>query len=202
MANGIVLSIGVPTIIGREIPFNRLINKLNTQLQEQGIWNEVEIVTECDDRTMSIGNKRQLLLTRTYGDFVSFIDDDDNISDDYCITLWRAIKDNPDADCIGFLQKCIINGGAPKLASLSNQWDNWSEKVGVYDYVRCPFFPNAIRREHCMTIGYEDLRFGEDFDFSMRLKAAGLIKNEVFIDKILYNYEYVYVPNKYKAPVK
>lgn len=198
MANGIVLSILIPTIIGREEQFNNLYAFLTEQLDRDGIWNEVEIVSECDDRTMSIGTKRQVLLNRSYGDFVVFIDDDDSIPDDYCLTIWQAIKDNPGIDAIGFLQKCTFNQGAAVIASLSNQWDAWGEYKGGYRYVRTPFFPTPMLREYAVAIGYNDMRFGEDHDFSIRLKEAGLIKNELFIPRMMYHYQYTHAPHAEK----
>lgn len=202
MANGIELSILLPTIIGREAQYQKLYNKLKNQLADEGIWNEVEIVTECDDRTMSIGCKRQKLLERSYGKFVVYIDDDDDIPDDYCITLWKIIKDNPDIDCIGFLQKCIFDNLLIRHSSLSNKWGDWGERVGGFDYIRTPFFPTPILRDHVIKIGYADMRYAEDYDFSMRLKKANLIKNEYFIEKIMYIYQYTHAPHhlKYGKP--
>lgn len=198
MANGIVLSILVPTIIGREQQFNKLYDKLYGQLQDEGIWNEVEIVTECDDRTMSIGSKRQLLLTRSYGDFVVYVDDDDDVPVDYCLTLWRTIKESTEIDCIGFLQQCFFNGSTPRFASLSNIWPVWAERQGGFDFVRTPFFPTPIRRDIAIRIGYNDMRFGEDHDFSIRLKESGLIQNELFIDRVMYYYQYTHAPHEEK----
>ncbi len=198
MANGIRLSILIATIIGREQPFKKLYNKLYNQLQDEGIWNEVEIVSECDDRTMSIGNKRQLLLERSYGEFVVYIDDDDDVPEDYCITIWKAITEKPHLHSIGFLQQCTFNGGPPKSASLSNKWAAWAEKTGGFDWVRTPFFPTPIRRDIAIQIGYKDIRFGEDHDFAIRLKESGLIKNELFIEKIMYYYQYTHAPHAEK----
>lgn len=194
MANGIVLSILVPTIVGREQQFKRLQDFLSAQLYSEGIWNEVEIAHECDDRVVSIGVKRQLLLNKSYGDFVVMIDDDDWVPDDYCLTLWQAIKDNPDIDSIGFLQRCIFDGTTLKTASLSNKWKDWYDNLGGFDYVRTPFFPTPMRRDIAVKIGYNDLRFGEDHDFAKRLKASGLIKKELFIDKEMYVYQHTTAP--------
>lgn len=198
MANGIVLSILIPTIFGREERFKKLHDHVQDQLINEGIWNEVEIVSECDDRTMSIGDKRQLLLSRSYGDFVTFIDDDDAVPDDYCLTLWNTLTDYPDIDCIGFLQQCTFDGGKPKSSSLSNRWADWAENTGGYDYVRTPFFPTPIRRDIAVEIGYRDMRFGEDHDFARRLKESGLIKNEIFLNRIMYYYQYTHAPHAIK----
>lgn len=204
MANGYALSVLLPTIHDHAAPFERLHSELMAQCFRDGIWNEIEILFELDDRTMSIGNKRQLLLERSQGDFVCFIDADDWIPNDYCLTLWAIIKENPQIDCIGFMQECSYNGRKNGKASLSNEWDRWGERIHNYDYVRTPFFPNPIRREIALEIGYRDMRFGEDKDFSDRLKASGLIKDEYCIDKIMYYYRYIHDSheNKYGKPKK
>lgn len=203
MANGIELSILIPTITGRELAFNALYNKLQTQLDNSGIWNEVEIKSECDDRTMSIGNKRQLLLNKCYGEFAVFIDDDDDVPDDYCLTLWKAIKENPGIDSVGFLQQCSFNRSEPVIACLSNRFSGWGEhQLQGFRYVRTPFFPTPIKRDICIQIGYNDMRFGEDHDFAIRLKQSGLIQREHFINKILYYYQYTYAPHEEKYGVK
>lgn len=204
MANGIILSILIPTITGREIPYGKLKNELEHQLYRDGIWNEIEIVTECDSREMSIGNKRQLLLERSYGDFVVFIDDDDWIPGNYCLNFWKAIKQHGDAiDCIGFLQECTFDNGAPQLSCISLRFDEWANKHAGFDFVRTPFFPTPIKRDIAIAIGYKDLRWGEDYDFSKRLKQSGLLKNEAFINEIMYYYRYTHAPHekKYGKPI-
>lgn len=199
MANGIVLSILIPTIIGREEPFSKLCGELNRQLKEFGIWNEVEIVSECDNRVMSIGDKRQLLLTKSFGDFIVFIDDDDWISPDYCLNIWHAIKDYGDqVECIGFLQECTFDNGAPQKSCISIEFHDWACNVRGYSYVRTPFFPSPIRRDIALEIGYKDLRWAEDYDFSKRLKQSGLLKKEAFIDKVMYYYRYTHAPHEKK----
>lgn len=196
MANGILLSILIPTITGRETQFARLYTHLNDQLYKYGIWNEVEIVSECDDRIMSIGIKRQVLINRSYGEYIVFIDDDDWVPDNYCFALWNVLRNNPETDCIGFLQRCVMDG-VVKTASISHRWPAWQENKGGYDYVRTPFFPTPMRRSIAVEIGYNDMRFGEDHDFSIRLKASGLIKKEEFIYAEMYFYQFTTVAGKY-----
>lgn len=190
-----ILSILIPTVIGREVFYGKLYDKLWQQIINNNLTEEVEIVCECDDRVMSIGSKRQLLVTKAKGKFVVFIDDDDDIPYEYCQLICDAIKNNEDIDAIGFLQQCTFNGGVPVLASLSNRWNDWGENMEQFRYVRTPFFPTPMLREYAFQVGYNDMRYGEDHDFSRRLKQSGLIKNEFFIDKIMYYYIYVYAPS-------
>ncbi len=195
------LSILIRTIVGREDKFERLSHKLHTQraLTKNFNWQytEVEILHEKDNKQTSVGAKAQRLIERATGDFVCFVDDDDDVPDYYIAELLNAIDNNPDIDCIGFKIECygIAPNGEVELASASNRWDRWAENVGGFRYVRTIYHKTPVRREHALAIGYKDLRFAEDHDYSKRLKESGLLKKEVFIDKVMYFYNY-----KYEAP--
>jgi hypothetical protein len=47
-------------------------------------------------------------------------------------------------------------------------------------------------------IGFNDMRYGEDYDFSKRLKLSALIQTEVFIAKTMYFYRYKEEPHNQK----
>ena len=126
------------------------------------------------------------------------VDDDDDVPDDYCYTLWKILNNCPDIDCIGFDQDCKFSNRKPCIASLSNRWESWQDNIGGYGHLRTPFFPNPIRREHIMKIGYKDMRFGEDYDFSLRLKQSGLIQKEIYLHQIMYYYQYTHGTHKEK----
>ena len=51
-------------------------------LAEQ-LTSEVEVLTELDDGTRSIGEKRNALVESAGGEYVCFVDDDDMVSSDY-----------------------------------------------------------------------------------------------------------------------
>ena len=55
--------------------------------------SDVEILLLFDNRHLTLGAKRNFILDRAKGDYISFIDDDDDISDDYIQTLLTASKD-------------------------------------------------------------------------------------------------------------
>ena len=192
MSNNILLSILIPTIVGREQPFQKLYDKLYAQIRDNHLLDSIEIVSECDDRKMSIGSKRQLLIEKAQGRFIVFIDDDDDVAVDYCFAIAKVIRENEGIDAIGFLQQCTFDGGTPVMASLSNRWSDWAENVGGYRYVRTPFFPTPMLRDYALQVGYRDMRYAEDHDFARRLKASRLIQNEYFMNSIMYYYIYTY----------
>jgi len=182
------LSILICTTFDRTDMFNLLKHHLQTQINEFGFRKEVEILSECDNKEISVGKKRQSLLEKAIGEYIVFIDSDDMVPYYYVQKNLEAIKENP--DCIGFRINCK---GTPGItASASNRWDDWADNKGGFDYVRTIYHKNPVKREIALQIGFKDMRFAEDYDYSKRLKASGLLKNEVFIDEIMYEYRYKY----------
>jgi len=182
------LNILICTIPTRENEFNLLKHHLQSQINELGVQKQVSILSKLDNKQISVGAKRQLLLEEATADYIVFIDDDDMIPYYYVDKILEAIKLSP--DCIGFRIECTGTSG--KTASASNKWDDWAENVGGFDYVRTIYHKTPVKREIALAIGYEDKRFGEDYCYSKRLKESGLLKNEVFIDKVMYEYRYAH----------
>ena len=179
------LSILIATIFDRISDFKLIYSEL---VQQREGDQEIEILFYRDNRQLSIGDKRNNLISQAAGDYVVFIDDDDWIPSYYIKEIIKAIEVNPDS--IGFLQHCIFNGAEEKMACLSNKYSDWAENLDGYDYVRTPYHKTPIRRDIALNIGFKNMRYAEDHDFSKRLKSTGLIKNEYFIDKIMYYYRY------------
>lgn len=166
------LTVCIPTIVGRERQFNELVRSIS---------GRVPIVMCRDNKEMSIGAKRQLLLEEVKTEYVVFVDDDDALAPDYFETILPLLEQSP--DCICYLED--ING--KQVAKHSNDFLCWGEGHG-YDYVRTPFYKDVLQTSIALEIGFSDMRYGEDEDFSRRLKASGLIKNEIFIDRRMYFY--------------
>jgi glycosyltransferase involved in cell wall biosynthesis len=188
-----ILSILIPTIVGRENKFESLISSLQNQVVDNGV---VEICYLKDNKEISIGSKRQKLIENCCGDYVVFIDDDDTVSSNYVGNILDATSLNPDA--VGFKIQCMIDGKGPFVASASNKWDDWAENKGGFKYVRTPYQKTPIKRDIALQIGYNDMRYGEDYDYSKRLKQSGLIQSEVFIDEVMYFYNFRYEDPKTK----
>lgn len=181
MTHAPILSILVPTIAGRERQFNGLVAELERQIGDL----PVEIVSLCDNKEMSIGEKRQQLYDAAQGKYSVQIDDDDSISPDYVQTVLKYLATEP--DCVCYLER-VIENGHERIACHSNRFSDWGAHVEGYHYVRTPFFKDIIRTEICKAIPVPNVRFGEDHIWARHLKASGLIRHETFIDKILYFY--------------
>lgn len=180
------LSIFIPSTFDRQSMTDLLVKNVQNQINDLGVSDQVNIITDVDNKEVSIGLKRQRMLLAAKGEYVVSIDSDDAIMTDYLAEIWRGIKEQP--DCITFEISC--SGTKGKRANVSNKYPDWMDNVDGFDYVRLPYHKTPIKRELALQIGFLDLRFGEDYDFSKRLKKARLIKTEYHIAKPLYHYQY------------
>ena len=105
--------------------------------------DEVGVIVECDDRTMSIGDKRNKLLASSQAEYICFVDDDDRVSGDYVARIAEALKEKP--DCVGMEGVITFDGRGPRKFIHSNRYDSWFERDGVY--YRTPNHLNPVKRE-------------------------------------------------------
>jgi hypothetical protein len=84
--------------------------ELHEKIISQPGSNQIEHLVLYDNRARSIGMKRQALLDSARGDFIAFVDDDDDVSIDYVPHLLHAITSHPEADLITFNQAASYNG--------------------------------------------------------------------------------------------
>jgi len=160
----------------------KMMKMLYSQLNDSN-RGVVEILTFIDNKERSIGVKRNDLISLARGKYVTFIDDDDRITDDYVSTLLEHIKDQ---DVICFKVEVSLNGSEPKICYYSK---NYGTDYNTPDaYYRLPNHLMCYRRELVESVGYKDMQCGEDSDFAKRILP--LIKEELCIDRILYYYDF------------
>ena len=183
---GCKLSILIPSTIDRKEMTEKLIKHIQTQIYHCLAQLDVEVIADIDNREISIGAKRQRMLESASGEYVVQIDSDDWVPDDYIESILKALETGH--DCVGHEIEC--SGTSGKTESVSIVYAAWAESRHGYDYIRTPYPKVPIKRSICLQVGYKDLRYGEDHDFSIRLKESGLVKSEVYIPKVLYFYRY------------
>ncbi len=173
---GIKLSILICSLEKRVKSREKLLSILRTQETK-----EVEILVSIDNGKLTTGEKRNQLLESAAGDYISFVDDDDLVSEDYISKILAAIKSL--ADCCGFRGE-MSNRKGKFVFIHSLQFRSWFTKDEVY--YRCPNHLSPVKRELALATGFLDTMVGEDKDFSYRLLP--LLKTEEFISGILYYY--------------
>lgn len=176
------LSILIATTIDRRKMFNVLYEEF--MRQTEGL--DVEVLFEEDNKQMTIGAKRQKLLERATADYVVFFDSDDLPQPNYVSSILKALESGP--DCVGFLIRMTTNGEREQVCCHRLKYPEWKNNVDGYDYVRAVGHFNPIRRDFALQAGFPDKRFGEDFDYSLRVSK--LCKSEVYIDEYLFHYRY------------
>lgn len=164
----------------------RLLTSLDLQLRTSRWAGKVEILQELDNREMSIGAKRNRLVARATGTFIAFIDDDDEVSDDYVQQICSAIERRPDADCIGFKGVITFRGSHPREFVHSLQYKDYFSRN--HTYYRPPYHLNPIRREIAARYAFPDVSYSEDIDWALRIRSDGALRNEEFIEKVIYYY--------------
>ncbi len=180
----IKFSILVPTVPSRLTTFYpRLINSLQEQIKNR---DDIEILGFYDNKKRSVGLKRNALLNLAQGEFLTFIDDDDRIAEDYIQSIMDTIYANPTADCIVFDCITTINvtekttySKYSKDFAYSEVGDQWRGKPA-----HTMVWRSSIAKRHM----FPNINNGEDVNWVVR--ACKEIKNEVRIDKVLYYYDF------------
>lgn len=189
--NGILLTIMIPTIISRKEKFFKITEKLMKQIKDNNLDDLVEIISHFDNKTVGLSYKRTNMLRTAGGKFITSLDDDDDISDEYIISIIETIKNNLDADVITFKQHCNCDGNeffvesdikSPLLGNNINGtlyrypwiWCVWrKEKVGIFTYA---------------DIGKVNYR--EDEFWLRNVLGSNRINKEIKINKILHYYRF------------
>ena len=183
------LSILICTLPSRVDSFERLKSKLNTQAEENNLQDYIEILSNSDE-SISIGNKRNLLLQESKGLYVCFIDDDDDVADCYLEELSKVVESNK--DCASLKGIITWDGERPEIFEHSIKYKEYKNGLRNQEvvYERYPNHLNCIKSEIAKQISFTDTNFSEDTDYANMLFASGLIQTEFTIDKILYYYLY------------
>lgn len=146
----------------------------------------VELVFMEDNKEISIGRKRQMLLEKAEGDYIVYFDSDDYPKNNYVKAIMKGLEVEP--DCIGFRIAMTTNGVNPQTCCHSLRYPEWSDRKDGFDYVRNVTHFNPVKRSLALQVGFKDIRFGEDKVYSDQVTK--LCKHEVFIDEFLFDYRY------------
>jgi glycosyltransferase involved in cell wall biosynthesis len=166
-----------------------MMKKLYTKLLNQVGNEDVEILCMIDNKKRSIGDKRNALVVASRGDYLAFIDDDDDVFNDYISELLAGIKSN--ADVIVFNEICTFNGENTFIVRPGIEFENEkTRKVnGLWvDIKRKPWHWCAWKSSIAKTERVPDMNNGEDELWCRRLLTK--IKTQYRINKILRIYRF------------
>lgn len=174
------LSILTPTIPGREGHAKELSEKIASQIGD----SQVEHLILSDNRARSIGAKRQALVDIARGEYIAFVDDDDDISEDYVASLLAAIRTG--ADVITFRQRAIYNGQESEVVFGVNNQDGPFNPGGIT--LRAPWHVCAWKREKIAGCLFGESNYGEDLVWCQQARRR--IRTAHHIDRVLHTYRH------------
>jgi hypothetical protein len=177
-----ILSILTPTIKERADWLHALAHKIESQAFDCG--GGVEHLMLSDNRTRSIGAKRQSLVDIARGQYIAFVDDDDDVSNDYVERLLAAAKTG--ADVITFRQQAIYNGLESEVHFGINNQDGPFTPGGIT--LRAPWHVCAWRRERVQGCLFAESNYGEDLAWC--LQARRRARTAHHIDAVLHTYRH------------
>ena len=175
----VVLSILIASTASRKEMLDILLKGLIHQC-----GSEVEILID-DHETNCIGKKRNDLLARANGEWQVAIDSDDIISEDYVSKILEALKFNP--DCVGISGLITTDGRNERQWHISKEFGSWYERDLIY--FRTPNHISPIRTSIARRVGFPEIAFGEDAEFSKRVLP--LLKSEIIAEGNIYHYRFI-----------
>lgn len=180
-------SILICTIDGREESFDRLCKKLTDQINALGLGNQIEVLACKDARGQhTIGFKRNNLMQMSSGLYTQFLDDDDDIHDDFVGMIYAKLLKKP--DCVSLTGIITTNGANPRKFIHSIAYDQYFERGSVY--YRPPNHLNPIKRSVAIQFAFPEKNFGEDTDWAMLIANSKLLKTEEVIETPYYFYQF------------
>lgn len=158
-----------------------LLRKLNEQAAKHG---DVEVLVLIDNKSMTVGEKRNRLLSIARGEYVTFVDDDDDVTDDYIDSIIDGCQSG--CDVVTFDVLVSLDGSDPKPCFYSRDFGFDYDTEAAYH--RIPNHIMCIKRDLCIEVGYPNISRGEDADFARRLLHR--INSEHRLSKHLYLYNF------------
>ena len=170
------------------------------------IWNlahqakdrQVEVLYLADNLKMSVGRKRNILLSIAQGEWFAFVDDDDEVVSDYVDRLLTAIPLAGDAGVICFPQRCEHASGKIEHCKYGLGYEYastvYNEEADVHVWTGRPAHTQCWRTEAVNMVEFPEANFGEDVGWVAR--ACQRVSKEYRIPDCPELYTYRFDPAK------
>jgi len=180
------LSILTPSVPSRiKDGLRNVMDKIEKQIKDNNLEKKVEHLIVIDNKVRTIGRKRDNLVQCAIGQYVAFVDDDDDVSDEYVLELVNAIKNNPHVDVITFKQNCFIENYPKAIVNFGLNYEN-EAYVPNTEFKRKPYHVCAWKTTLAQKYRFPSSNYGEDAGWLSQLWEVA--KTEYHIDKVLHAY--------------
>ena len=167
-------SVLIPTIPGREAGLARLTQSIREKVARICPHLRYEFCVEFDNKEMSIGMKRQKLLDSAKGKYLSFIDDDDDITDAYIEDLSECIK--------GVYHTMRLRGQMSQYPFVHSTEITMASPMATMEdpplFQRPPNHLNPMLSDVAKFVKFKDAVHGEDLDWTLSLYKSGFLQRE------------------------
>lgn len=188
----IILSILIPSIPKRADKLNKLLQVLNhqiLQLKQHEMLGKVELIVDDSnsflDNGLSIGKKRQLLVSKAAGKYLCFLDDDESIAPNYVETLLRLCNCDLDVCTFRSIIKLDTAWGMVDMRLVYKTNDQFSPE---YILRRPPWHICPVRSVFAKIYEFEDINNAEDYVWFEKVLTH--CTTEAHTDKILFQYNH------------
>jgi hypothetical protein len=176
-------SVLIPTIPGREQSLQSLLASIREKVARLAPHLQVEYSVAFDNREKSIGRKRQELLQGARGKYMSFIDDDDEITDAYIEDMRDTIA--------GQYHVMRLRGQIQQYTFTHSLENGLTSPMARGDvFLRPPNHLNPMLTDVAKLIPFGDATRGEDLDWTIRLAKRGFLEREYRSDPARIHYIY------------
>ena len=181
-----LLTFAIPYTAERQRDFDRLEFEIWKQIEEAGLQDRVNIISDSTGKEMTIGEKRNLLYAHPdSGEYQVQWDSDDWIHPQGVQLIEAALESKP--DCVTYFEQISMNG-VIGTCDHSLYYDKWEDNAQGYDFVRTPYFKDVIRTDIARCVPVPHQRWNEDEQWSIALLPH--LKTQVHIDQEIYHYIY------------
>lgn len=188
----------IPTLGQRAASFRALLDRLLPQTEPYD--GRVRILAAFNNGSPALPEIRQRLLDAVTTDYVSFVDDDDMVSEDFVPQVMDALETNP--DYVGFQVKYFADGKLRGVIDHSLKHGGWREEKNPYRWLRDITHLNPMRISAARAGRFDVVSGGqvEDRPWVERVRASGLLKTEVHIPHPLYDYLWSWKGSAWRRP--
>jgi hypothetical protein len=197
-----LVSILIPTLIERKSVFNELIDSIHKQIKQGKYEKKVEIVSICDDRSIPLSMKRNMMQKMCSGKYFMHLDDDDELDEYFCEAVVNHIQDLPifqtnEPDVIGFNQLAKVRGGRFIVKPNINRDFNLtpiprskSNQTPYQEFERFPWQYSLWNKKYKRIYRTDvDTNAREDQNWLKKLKLE-YPKHMTYIDRVLHVYNF------------
>jgi hypothetical protein len=176
-------SILIPTLVERSDKLTKLLTSIHEKRQRICPTLKIEFCISCDNREKSVGLKREELLKGAKGKYMSFVDDDDDLTDAYFEDALACIQ--------GGFHVCRLRGQMSQYTFTHSIENKLTDPMARDDvFLRPPNHLNVMLTGMGNLVSFKDATRGEDLDWAIRVAKSGFLRNEYQSDPSRIHYIY------------